>query len=85
MADREPVSFVTKDIKQALLQLDIIGKNTRKMLIIEKSDSVYASVLESGELALLNFSYKPEKVVVEGMDPIVMEPISIELVNLSSS
>jgi hypothetical protein len=79
-ADREPVSFETDAIKQALLQLDILGRNTRNMLTIEKSDSVYVSVLETGEYALLNFSYKPEKVVIEGMDPIVMEPVSIEFV-----
>ncbi|HOJ11466.1 MAG TPA: hypothetical protein PK733_12865 [Clostridiales bacterium] len=79
--DREPVSRSTTAIKQALLQLDILGANTRKMLTMEKSEHVYASVLESGDFALLNFSYTPERVSIEGAPPINMEPVSIELIN----
>ena len=50
------------------------------MLAMDKSDHVYASILETGDFALLNFSFKPETVVIEGMEPIVMDPVSIELV-----
>jgi len=78
--DREPVGISTTAIKQALLSLDILDIKTKKMLTMQKSDLVYASILETGEFALLNFSYNPEQVLIEGMEPVKMEPISIQLV-----
>jgi len=79
--DREPVSRSTTAIKQALIELDILDINTRKMLTMKKSEYVYASILETGDFALLNFSFNSEQIFIDGNDPIEMEPISIELIH----
>jgi len=79
--DPLPEDFYIRFVRRQLQGLSGLHPEVKQALLMEKPDTVYWSVLESGELALLNFDDAPATVQFAGRT-LHLEPYSIVLEKL---
>jgi hypothetical protein len=68
--------YYMRFLRNQLLEQKVLNPGITKALHIEKPETVYWSVLQSGELALLNYDDAPATVRFDGQT-IQLEPYSI--------
>lgn len=78
--DREPPQRFADRVRDELIAMPALHPLTRAMLETSKPAEVYVSALQSGSLALLNYTDKPATVAVPGIEPFVIDPYRIKLV-----
>jgi len=76
-----PPDYYVRFVGRQLRELGGLHPGVKQALLMEKPDTVYWSVLESGELALLNFDDEPATVHFAGRT-LRLEPYSILLEKL---
>ncbi len=72
--DREPAPRYAEGVYQRLRNLEILDARTEAMLKMEKPAETYASVLQDGAFALLNYSGEEAKVRIPGKPEMVIPP-----------
>jgi hypothetical protein len=81
--DREPVSRFADRVKTELIKMDGLHPLTKAMLNTEKPAEVYVSALQSGCLAILNYSDDQAQVRVPGQDAMAIPPYRIKMVKVN--